>query len=95
MYHKVATDNLYKKIAKLKYGILLGKGSPPHMCNYSETSNDELSEKQTISVQRTNSMPPIILPIEIVYLEPPRSGHLSTPDNGQLACPQRTATYRK
>ena len=40
------------------------------------------------SVQRTDSMPLIALPIEIVHLEPPRSGHLSTPDNGQPACPQ-------
>ena len=29
--------------------------------------------------------PPIALPIEIVHLEPPSSGHLSTPDNGQPA----------
>ena len=29
------------------------------------------------SVQRTNSMPPIALPIEIVHLEPPSNGHLS------------------
>ena len=36
-------------------------------------------------------MPPIGLPIEIVHLEPPRSGHLSTPDNEQPARPQRTA----
>ena len=38
-------------------------------------------------------MPPIALPIEIVHLEPLSSGHLSTPDNGQPACPQRTAIY--
>ena len=49
---------------------------------YGETSDNGLSERRTISVQRTNSMPPIALPIEIVHLEPPRSGHLSTPDNG-------------
>ena len=50
---------------------------------YSETTNNGLSERRTTSVQRTNSMPPIALPIEIVHLEPPSSGHLSTPDNGQ------------
>ena len=33
-------------------------------------------------------MPPIALPIEIVHLEPPSSGHLSTLDNGQPACPK-------
>ena len=33
-------------------------------------------------------MPLIVLPIEIVHREPPRSGHLSTPDSGQPACPQ-------
>ena len=59
---------------------------------YSETSNNGLSERQTTSVQRTNSMPLIALPIERVHLEPPSSRHLSTPDNGQPACPQRTAS---
>ena len=49
---------------------------------YSETSNNGLSERQTTSVQRTNSMPLIAFPIEIVHLEPPRSGHLSTMDKG-------------
>ena len=62
---------------------------------YSETSNNGLSERRTTSVQQTNSMPPIALPIEIVHLEPPRSGHLSTPDNGQPARPQRTAICTK
>ena len=62
---------------------------------YSETSNNGLSERQTTSVQRTNSMSPIALPIEIVHLEPPSSGHLSTLDNGQPACPQRTAICTK
>ena len=32
---------------------------------YSETSNNGLSERRTTSVQQTNSMPPIALPIEI------------------------------
>ena len=62
---------------------------------YSETSNNGLSERPTTSVQRTNSMPPIALPIEIVHLEPLSSGHLFTPDNGQPACPQRTAIWTK
>ena len=62
---------------------------------YSETSNNGLSERRTTSVQRIKSMPPIALPIEIVYLEPPRSGHLSTLDNGQPACLQRTAVCTK
>ena len=35
--------------------------------NYSETSNNGLSERQTTSVQWTNSMSPIALPIEIVH----------------------------
>ena len=56
---------------------------------YSETSNNGLSER------RTNSMPPIAFPIEIVHLEPPRSGYLSTPDNGQPARLQRTAICTK
>ena len=64
-------------------------------CEYSETSNNGLSERWTTSVQRTNSMPPIALPLEIVHLEPPSSGQLSTPDNGQPACPQRTAICTK
>ena len=62
---------------------------------YSETSNNGLSERRTTSVQQTNSMPPIALPIEILHLEPPSSGHLSTPDNGQPACPQRTVICTK
>ena len=40
-------------------------------------------------------MPPIALPIEIVHLEPLSSTHLSTLDNGQPACPQRTAMCTK
>ena len=68
---------------------------PSTACNYNETSNNGLFERRTTSVQRTNSMPPIALPIEIVHLEPPSSGHLSTPDNGQPACPQKTAICTK
>ena len=62
------------------------------LLGYSETSNNGPSERRTTSIQQTNSMPPVTLPIEI---EPPRSGHLSTLDNGQPACPQRTAICTK
>ena len=37
-----------------------------------------------------NPCSPIALPIEVVHLEPPRSGHLSTLDNGQAASTQKT-----
>ena len=37
---------------------------------YSETSNNGLSERLTTSVQWTNPMSPIAIPIEIVHLEP-------------------------
>ena len=55
---------------------------------YSETSNNGLSERRTTSVPRTNSMPSIALPIEIVHLEPPSSGYLSTPDNDSQRAPK-------
>ena len=45
---------------------------------YSKTSNSGLSEKRTISVQRTSFVPPIDIPIELIHKEPPRSGHLGT-----------------
>ena len=48
-----------------------------YMYVYSETNNSGLSERRSTSVQRTNSMPLIALPIEIVHLETLRSGHLS------------------
>ena len=35
----------------------------PFLLAYSETSNNRLSERRTISVQWTNSMPPIALPV--------------------------------
>ena len=38
------------------------------------------SQRQTTSVQWTNFMPLVDLPIEIMHLEPPNSGHLSIPD---------------
>ena len=40
----------------------------PALASYSETSNNGLSERRTTSAQRTKSMPPIALPIEIVHL---------------------------
>ena len=45
---------------------------------YSETSNNGLSERWTISAQRTKSTPPIDLPIEIVHS---RSAILGTTDS--------------
>ena len=46
---------------------------------YSKTSNNGLSEKRTTSLQRTAHL----LPIDFtIHYEPPRSGHLSTPNNG-------------
>ena len=49
---------------------------------YSKTSNNGPSEKRTTSVQRTAHLPPIDFTIELIHFEPPRSGHLSTPNNG-------------
>ena len=49
---------------------------------YSKTSNSGPSEKRTTSVQRTAHLPPIDFTIELIHFEPPRSGHLSTPNNG-------------
>ena len=45
---------------------------------HSETSNNGLSERWTTFVQRTKSVLLIAIPLEIVHLEPPRSGHLAT-----------------
>ena len=50
--------------------------------NYSKTSNNGPSEKQTTSVQRTAHLPLIDFTIELIHFEPPRSGHLSTLNNG-------------
>ena len=82
-----------KGLIEVKFGQLIGYPvailkSSDRDCKalqymYSETSNNGLSKRRTTSVQRTNSMPPIALPIEIVHLEPPSSGLLSTLDNGQ------------
>ena len=49
---------------------------------YSKTSNNGPSEKRTTSLQRTAYLPPIDFTIELIHFEPPRSGHLSTPNNG-------------
>ena len=49
---------------------------------YSKTSNNGPSEKRTTSVQRTTHLPPIDFTIKLIHFEPPRSGHVSTPNNG-------------
>ena len=49
---------------------------------YSKTSNSEPSKKQTTSVQRTAHLAPTDFTIELIHFEPPRSRHLSTPNNG-------------
>ena len=49
---------------------------------YSKTSNNGPYEKRTTSLQRTAHLPPIDFTIELIHFEPPRSGHLSTPNNG-------------
>ena len=49
---------------------------------YSKTSNNGPSEKRTTSLQRTAHLPPIDFTTELIHYEPPRSGHLSTPNNG-------------
>ena len=49
---------------------------------YSKTSNNGPSEKRTTSVQRTAHLPLIDFTTELIHYEPPRSGHLSTPNNG-------------
>ena len=49
---------------------------------YSKTSNNGPSEKRTTSVQRTAHLPPIDFTIQLLHFKPPRSGHLSTPNNG-------------
>ena len=51
---------------------------------YSKTSNNGPSEKRTTSLQRTAHLPPIDFTIELIHFEPPRSGHLSTPNTSQL-----------
>ena len=53
-----------------------------HAYIYSKTSNNGPSEKRTTSLQRTAHLPPIDFTIELIHFEPPRSGHLSTPNNG-------------
>ena len=54
----------------------------PAFLHYSKTSNNGPSEKRTTSLQRTAHLPPIDFTIELINFEPPRSGHLSTPNNG-------------
>ena len=57
-------------------------------CSMKPLITDALKGVWTTSVSWIKSMPLIALPIEIVHLEPLRSGHLSTPDSGQPACLQ-------
>ena len=54
---------------------------------YSKTSNNGHSEKRTTSLQRTAHLPLIDFTIELIHYEPPRSGHLSTPNNGHKSGP--------
>ena len=39
------------------------------------------ADRRTTFLHWTNPMSPIAIPIEIEHLEPPRSGHFSTPNN--------------
>ena len=77
----------------------LGKISGGGDGKYSDTSNNGYSENWTTSHSRTDKFhvppSPIALSIEILHFEPPRSGHLSTLDNGQPVCPQTTVIYTK
>ena len=79
----------------IKEGGLRSSHNKYYVITVKPASNNGLSKRWTTSVQRTNSMPPIALPMEVVHLEPPSSEHLSTPDNGQPECPQRTAICTK
>ena len=54
---------------------------------YSKTSNNGPSEKRSTSLQGTAHLPPIDFTIELIHYEPPRSGHLSTPNNGHWSGP--------
>ena len=62
-------------------------GSMTYLGNTVNTSNNEPSEKRSTSVQRTAHLPPIDFTIELIYYEPPRSGHLWTPNNGHWSAP--------
>ena len=57
-----------------------GPGPPQNVPG--KTSNNGPSQKRTTSVQWTAHLPPIDFTIELIHFEPPRSGHLSTPNNG-------------
>jgi len=58
-----------------------------HCSMYSKTSNNGPSEKRTTSLQRTAHLPPIDFTIELIHYKPPRSRHLSTPNNGHWTGP--------
>ena len=51
---------------------------------YSKTSNKGHCEKRTTSLEQTVHLPPIDFTIELI---PPRSEHLSTPNNGHWSGP--------
>ena len=54
-------------IDKLCITLLVGLECVHGWCAYSEITNNELSEWRTTSVQWTNSMSPIALPIEVIH----------------------------
>ena len=75
-----AAENLTKLAIQVKFFFL-------SLCQAEsiitvKTSNNGPSEKRTTSVQRTDHLPPIDFTIELIHFEPPRNGHLSTPNNG-------------
>ena len=82
-------DNLnlpsFQQLISTPRGKASWKNSSKRLLNinhYSQTSNNGPSEKWTTSVQRTAHLPPIDFTIELIHFEPPRSRHLSTPNNG-------------
>ena len=74
----IMTDNLLFQSQMSERNSLLCGGE----LNKTSTLNNGPSEKQTTSLQRTAHLPPIDFTIELIHYEPPRSGHLSTPNNG-------------
>ena len=74
---------MYACVCSGIHSMHLVSGVGHHTKNdYSKTSNNGPSEKRTSSLQRTAHLPPIDFTIELIHFEPPRSGHLSTPNNG-------------
>ena len=93
-YFNVRANLLTRNIQSSDGHWISHSGTKGYVEQYSETCNNRPSERRTTSVQRTNPMPPIAISIEITHLKLPRSGHLSTPNNGQPACLPRTATTK-